>query len=145
MGAAPDDAAPYTFSDDIAAVAVTFMNATVRVQIPNSGSPDVPYDATADTGGSSTPTLIRRGPARIQKIRRPLNVNAPSEWSSAHQIRVQMPLDNTIPLVPKGAQIIVEDGGREKDLESLVYVVTMSVNSSWAALTTYECIAEITG
>lgn len=143
MGAAPDDGAAYTFSDDIAAVALTFMNATVRVEMPNSSTPDVPYDATADTGGSSTPTVLRRGPARIQKIRRPLNVNAPNEWSSAHQIRVQMALDNTVPFVPKGAHVVVEDGGREHNLEALTYIVTMSVNSSWAALTTYECIAEI--
>lgn len=144
MGAAPDDGAAPTFSDDIAAVARTFMNATVRVEIPNASAPDAPYDPLADTGGSSTPTVIRRGPARVQKIRRPLNVNAPTEWSSAHQIRVQMELDNSVPFVPKGAHLVVEDGGREIDLEVLTYIVTMSVNSSWAALTTYECIAEIT-
>jgi hypothetical protein len=119
------------------------MNATVRVESPNTATPDVPYDPAADTGGSTTPTVIRRGPARIQKIRRPLNVNAPNEWSSAHQIRVQMPLDTSVPFVPKGAHVVVEDGGREPDLEALTYIVTMSVNSSWAALTTYECIAEI--
>lgn len=143
MGAAPDDGVLGDFSDAIAAVATQFMNATVRVEIPNSATPDAPYDPTADTGGSSAPTVIRRGPARVQKIRRPLNVNAPTEWSSAHQIRVQMPLDNSIPFVPKGAHIVVEDGGRDKTLEALTYIVTMSVNSSWAALTTYECIAEI--
>lgn len=143
MGAAPDDGARDDFSTAIGTIAQTFMNATVRVEAPNTATPDAPYDAMADTGGSTTPTVLRRGPARIQKIRRPLNVNAPNEWSSAHQIRVQMPLDNTIPFVPKGSHVVVEDGGNDKALEALTYIVTMSVNSSWAALTTYECIAEI--
>lgn len=143
MGAMPDDGARDDFSAAIGAIAQTFMNATVRVQTPNSATPDAPYDATADTGGSTTPTVIRSGPARIQKIRRPLNVNAPNEWSSAHQIRVQMALDPSVPFVPKGSQVVVVDGGNDKTLEALTYIVTMSVNSSWAALTTYECIAEI--
>jgi hypothetical protein len=143
MGAAPDPGAIGDFPGDIAAIATQFMNATVRVEMPNTNQVTVPFDPIGDTGGTSVPTVIRRGPARVQKIRRPLNIAAPNEWSSSHQIRVQMALDNTVPLVPKGAIIVVEDGGRETDLQELTYVVTMSVNSSWAALTTYEAVAEI--
>lgn len=134
---------PGDWSGTIAAKALPFMNATVRIVDPKSTT-TTPYDPVSDTGGTRAPTLIREGPARIQKIRRPLGISAPDQWSSSHQIRIQMPLDNTVPLVGKGMQLIVLDGGNEKDLEELLYVVTMSVNSSWAALATYEATAEIT-
>jgi hypothetical protein len=140
MPALPTPGTVKDWSAIITTKALPFMNATVQVVKPN---PPTPYDPVTDTGGDAVPTIIRTGPARIQKIRRPLNIAAPKEWSTSHQIRVQMPLDNTVPLVTKGMQIIVLNGGKETDLEQLVYEVTMSVNSSWAALSTYEAIAEI--
>lgn len=142
MPALPAPGTVKDWSALITAKAVPFMNARVQIINPNS-SVVTEYDPLTDTGGESVPTVIREGRARVQKIRRPLNVNAPNEWSSSHQIRVQMELDNTVPLVSKGMQIVVLDGGKETDLEQLVYVITMSVNSSWAALTTYEAVAEI--
>lgn len=143
MGAAPDPGAMADWPGIIAANVAPYMNATVQIVDPQTSVITTPYDPATDTGGDSTPLVIRQGPAFIQKIRRPLRVPGPNEWSSTHEFSITMALDNTVPLVSKGMQIIVLDGGREKDLEALTYIVTMSADSSWAPLSTYMCIAEI--
>lgn len=120
-----------------------FYNGYIQIVDPNSGSA-TPYDVDTDTGGTTTPILIREGAARITKVRRPKQINGTAKSVTASGYRFQMELDPLAPFISEGMIVVVTDGGKEPQLTQLTYVVLASLNESWAALTTIETIAELT-
>lgn len=128
----------------VGAVLAPFFNAQIQIVNPNSASV-TDYDPDTDTGDTIAPVLICTSPARITKVRFPKEAQTPVSTTGVSRFRFQLPRDPTRPFIPAGWQVIVTDGGKETQLEQVTYTVLMSLNDSWAPITTIECQAEITG
>lgn len=131
------------WSQVIADKLAPMFNATIQIVNPNTAS-HTPWDPDTDAGGVDAPTVVWEGLARITKVRFPKQVPTPTEMAGASRFRFQLPRDPNRPFIPAGYQIFVVDGGKEPQLEQLTYVIIMTLNDSWAPITTIETEAEIT-
>lgn len=132
-----------TFKD--AQVADLMFNAKIVIYDPHSDQATA-YDAFADTGAGVTPTVVmpeRR--ARIQELksRSAVHINGSGVWGTYRLFRFETDLLPGDPLIRKGLELRVTDGGKDPSLTSFAYEVMTSVNSSWAPIRTIECITEL--
>jgi len=116
-------------------------NAEVEIVDPNIG--EQTWDEFTNTYGSSTETVLWSGKARIQPIKSETLPDLDVMQGSVRSIRVQVPYDATLPLIRKGLQVRVTDGGEDVVLEDLVFLVRGAVNSSYGWNRTIECDADI--
>jgi len=58
-------------------------------------------------------------------------------------VRVQVPYDPSLPLIRKGLQVKVTDGGQDAVLESIQFVVRSAINSSYGWNRTIECDVDV--
>lgn len=118
-----------------------FMNADICFYREVSASD--PYNPVTGTGGDEGIAVFWRGKARVQHLR------APREFATAYQaettrfFRFQIdPIDtwngDSLPFLPAGVKARVVTGGRDSDLESLVFVANSAINSSHMAVRTVE-------
>ena len=130
--------APYAEDDwaaEITEDARTQFNGVVTIRMPSA---EGAYNPTTDvtTPGAAGAVLIQSRPARIQHIGAPRQNDSTEGWSTEQGIRVQFEILAGDPVIPKGAEVHVEDGGRDAQLESYVFQVAKALNSSHAALRT---------
>lgn len=121
---------------EMAKTSLPWMNGTVQIVDPELA--DQQWDEWTNEYTGSSATVLWSGPARIQHLggeRGPLVGYADS---SIRGIRFQIPIDGYAGFIRKGLQVIVTDGGNDPELEQLQFVVTSSVNSSYAWLRTIE-------
>lgn len=106
--------------------AITQMNAQVTA-----------YESTI-TSGVEAIAVIWSGKARVQHIREPRDATQSYGESKTRRFRFQLDPDDVPPFFPSGTTFRVTDGGRDPQLEGLVYVVDSAVNSSHMAVRTVE-------
>lgn len=109
-------------------IAITQMNAWV-----------VFYSSVIDNATQTESiSVIWEGKARVQHLREPRDASTVYEVSKLRRYRFQLDPDDEPPFFPSGVTARVLDGGRNPDLELLVYVVDSAVNSSHRAVVTVE-------
>ena len=126
---------PADWEDAILQAAIPFMNAEVCFY---EEVPGTPYNPVTGTGGSTEIDVLWRGKARVQHIRSPREFNTQYQAGSTRFFRFQLDPADSPPQIPFGAKARVLDGGRDADLESLVYIVNSAINSSHMAVRTVE-------
>lgn len=132
------------WQDAILDAAKQFMNAEVCFYREVEGAP---YDPISGTGGDAGIAVFWRGKARVQHLR------APREFAEAYQAEAtrffRFQIDpsepgNSLPKLPSGVKARVIEGGRDSDLESLVFVTNSGINSSHMAVRTVELSSNMT-
>jgi hypothetical protein len=107
-----------------------WLNASIQIVDPNVASGTWNEWTNQKVGGG--PTVIWSGPARIQQLVTDRMYDVGFSQTAIRGIRVQVPLDVSQGFIRKGLQIVVTDGGNDYELESLQFVITSAVNSSYA-------------
>lgn len=129
---------------DFAAIAVEMRGAVARwynadIQIIDPNLREQTWNEFTNSYGASTESVIWSGKARVQPVGSERLTDLQIAQGSVRAVRFQVPYDATLPLIREGLQIIVTDGGEDVVLESLMFVVTGSVNSSYGWNRTIEC------
>lgn len=128
-------------SDEMRATMQHWFNATIQIVDPNVE--DVEWDVYSNTQSAGTKTVIWSGPARVQHLKNDSMPIVGYSQTNIRGIRIQLPYDAQLGLIRKGLQVIVTDGGSDPVLEQLGFVITSSVNSSYAWNRTIECEVDL--
>lgn len=90
---------------------------------------------------STEESVLWSGPARLQPIglTGARMVMLPAMQGSIKNIRVQVPYDESLPLIRKGLQIKVVSGGEDAVWSNMRMIVNSAVNSSYGWNRTIEC------
>lgn len=126
---------------EMANTAHLWMNASVDIVDPNTGSGT--WDVYTNTETGETPTVLWSGPARVQHVGGNANPNVGYVQTGVHQVRVQVPLDVDAGFIRKGLQVRVTNPGNDYALEDMVFTVIGTINSSYAWLRTIMCEADL--
>lgn len=118
-----------------------WFNATIQIVDPNVE--DVEWDVYTNTQTGGTKTVLWSGPARVQHLKSDTTPVVGFSQTDIRGIRIQLPYDAELGLVRKGLQVIVTDGGSDPILEQLGFVVTSSINSSYAWNRTIEAEVDL--
>jgi hypothetical protein len=86
--------------------------------------------------------IIYQGKARVQPIRESRQQDIGIAQGALRGIRVQLPYDADIDFIQKGFEVRVIDGGEDKLLESLKFVVRSAINGSYGWNRTIDCDAD---
>jgi hypothetical protein len=130
------------WSDVIATKSANFYNGEIQIVDLNSDS-ITDYDGFSDTGGESSPVLLWQGAARITNVRRPRELNTTYESRFTSGYRFQVAMDDTLPFLREGLNVIVVNGGNDTQLENMCFVIAMGAGGSWATSRTIETNTEI--
>ena len=128
-------------STEMRSTMLPWMNGTVQIVDPNIGEQE--WNAFTNEYSTDTAEVLWQGPARIQHLSAETMPYVGSSQISVRGIRLQVPMDAELGFVRKGLQVIVIDGGSDPELEQLQFVVTSSVNSSYAWGKTIECEVDV--
>jgi hypothetical protein len=112
-------------------------NAEIEIIDPNLAEQN--WDEFTNEFIGNPETIVWSGPARVQPIKIEKTPNLEIMQGAVKGIRFQVPYDASLPLIRKGLQIRVTDGGEDPVLEKLVFLVRSSVNSSYGWNRTIEC------
>jgi len=129
---------------DFAAIALEMRDTAARwynaeVQVFDPNMEQLVWDAATNTYTGDPEVAIWSGKARIQPVRTARTADLGIMQGSIQGIRVQVPYDESVGLIRKGLQVRVLNGGENKVLESLEFVVREAINSSYGWNTTIEC------
>ena len=116
-------------------------NATVEIIDPNLE--DQTWDPITNTYSGDSDVVLWSGSARVQPIGADRMPDLTVMQGGIRGIRVQVPYDASLPLIRKGLQVKVTDGGEDHVLESLQFVVNSAVNSSYGWNRTIECDVDV--
>lgn len=125
-------------SEAMRSVLRPWFNATIEIINPDiTGGA---YNRSTNTK-VRTPEIIWSGPARIQAMRWPNVATARQEAISSRTVVFHLPLsDDSAPeLIHEGWRVRVVDGGLAPEFEGGLFVITTSVNSSYAWDRRIEC------
>ena len=133
---------------DFAAIAVAMRGTVARwynaeIQIIDPNTRDQTWDMETNTFTNSPASVLYTGPARIQPIGTDKMPDLGITQGGTRGIRVQVPYDASLPLIRKGLQVKVTNGGEDHVLESLQFVVSSAVNSSYGWNRTIECDVDV--
>lgn len=128
-------------SAEMRSTMVHWFNASIQIVDPNVG--DVEWDVYTNTQVGGTKTVVWSGPARVQHLKADSMPTVGFSQTDIRGIRIQLPYDAEIGLIRKGLQVIVTDGGSDPILEQLGFVVTSSINSSYAWGRTIEAEVDL--
>ena len=119
-----------------------FFNGNITIYNPNIQ--DGAFDVWKNTVAGRSHTELWTGSARIQPVRWPVMVTGKAEQSAYKAVRFQIPLDADIDttVVREGMRIQVNNGGRFKDIENMLFVVTAATNSSFAFNRTIDAVVD---
>jgi hypothetical protein len=92
------------------------------------------FDRMANTKDRDEPDVLWAGPARIQAMRWPNVATARQEAISARTVVFHIPVSEDVPphMIREGFRVHVVDGGMSPEFEDGLFVITTSVNSSYA-------------
>jgi hypothetical protein len=116
-------------------------NAEVEIIDPNIREQD--WDEFTNEFIGNPETIIWSGSARVQPIKIEKTPDMEIMQGGVKGVRVQIPYDANLPLIRKGLQVRVTDGGEDAVLENLVFLVRSSVNSSYGWNRTIECDVDV--
>lgn len=133
---------------DFAAIAVEMRGAVARwynatIQIIDPNTRDQAWNLTTNTFTNNPATVLYTGPARIQPVGADKMPDLGITQGGTRGIRVQVPYDANLPLIRKGLQVKVTNGGEDHVLESLQFVVSSAINSSYGWNRTIECEVDV--
>ena len=128
-------------SAEMRSTMLPWMNGTVQIVDPNIGEQQ--WDAFTNEYSTDTTQILWQGPARIQHLSSTQTPDVGMSQIGVRGIRLQVPMDAELGFVRKGLQVIVIDGGSDPELEQLQFVVTSSINSSYAWGKTIECEVDV--
>jgi hypothetical protein len=127
---------------EMRAISERWYNAEIEIVDPETN--DQVWDVKTNKYTGDVETVLWSGKARIQQIRGASEYVAGVGQVSTRPVRFQVPYDEELPLIRKGLQIRVTDGGEEKVLETLSFVVEGTINSSYGWNRTIECYVDLT-
>lgn len=116
-------------------------NAEIEIIDPKNRELSGEWDPVTNDYEDVPDEMVWSGPARIQ----PIGItgarltNMAVMQGSIKNIRVQVPHDEELPLIRKGLEIKVVDGGEDQVLNDLRMIVNSAVNSSYGWNRTIEC------
>jgi hypothetical protein len=116
-------------------------NAEIEIIDPNSG--EELWDEYTNEYINDSATVLWSGHARIQHLRDARTPDMVITQGAIHPIRVQVPYDAELPLIRKGLQVKVTDGGEDAVLPTLQFVVRSAINSSYGWNRTIECDVDV--
>jgi hypothetical protein len=116
-------------------------NATVQIIDPNLE--DQSWDPETNAYSGNSAVVIYSGSARIQPIGTDRTPAVDFAQAGVRGIRVQVPYDASVPLIRKGLQVKVTNGGQDVVLETLQFVVSSAINSSYGWNRTIECDVDV--
>jgi len=128
-------------STEMRSTMLPWMNGTIQIVDPNIGEQE--WNAFTNEYSIDTSEVLWQGPARIQHLSGETMPVVGMSQIGVRGIRLQVPFDAELGFVRKGLQVIVIDGGSDPELEQLQFVVTSSVNSSYAWGKTIECEVDV--
>lgn len=131
---------PANWEDAIRDAAIQFMNGTVCFYEEIVA---VPYDPITGNGGEVGVDILWSGKARIQQIRSPRQFDTEYQADASRYFRFQLDPEDNPPQIPFGTKARVLDGGRDADLQSLIYVTNSAINSSHMAVRTVELVSNM--
>lgn len=120
-------------SQEMQPVSEATFNASIQIINPDSRSGT--YDRFTNTRvGATGPTVLWEGPARIQAMRWPNVATAKGEAVSLRTVVFHIPrqIDIDVEFIREGLRIHVLSGGSAPEFENGIFVITTSVNSSYA-------------
>lgn len=109
------------------------------VQIIDPNLENLNWDPATNAYSNNPEVVLWSGKARIQPIRDARTPDLEIMQGSIQSIRVQIPYDPSLPLIRKGLQVRVTDGGEDAVLEELEFTVRSAINSSYGWNRTIEC------
>lgn len=118
-------------SEEMQPAVEDWFNATIEIVKPDIGGGA--FDRAANTK-QRTPEVIWTGSARIQAMRWPNVATARQEAIAARTVVFHLPVseDADPALIHEGWRIRVLDGGMSPEFEGGLFVITGSVNTSYA-------------
>ncbi len=128
-------------STEMRSTMLPWMNGTIQIVDPNIGEQE--WNEFTNEYATNTSEVLWQGPARIQHLSSETMPYVGMSQISVRGIRLQVPMDAELGFVRKGLQVIVIDGGSDPELEQLQFVVTSSINSSYAWGKTIECEVDV--
>ena len=116
-------------------------NAEIEIIDPKNRELSGEWDPVTNDYEEFPDEVIWEGPARIQPIglTGARLTNMAVMQGSIKNIRVQVPYDEELPLIRKGLEIRVVDGGQDQVLNDLRMIVNSAINSSYGWNRTIEC------
>jgi hypothetical protein len=134
---------------DFAAIARE-MRATValwynaEIEIVDPSLREQMWDEFTNEYIGSSEDVIWTGSARVQPLSSvALLPDIDIMQGAIRKVRIQVPFDSSMPLIRKGLEIRVTNGGEDLILEDLVLVVRSAINSSYGWNRTIECDADV--
>ena len=128
-------------SAEMRSTMLNWFNATIQIVDPNVE--EVEWDVYTNTQSGGTKTVLWSGPARVQHLKSDSMPTVGFSQTDIRGIRIQLPYDAELGLIRKGLQVIVTDGGSDPILEQLGFVISSSINSSYAWSRTIECEVDL--
>lgn len=92
------------------------------------------FDRATNTKDRPAPDILWSGPARIQAVRWPNVATTRQEAVSARAVIFHIPLSEEVDptMIREGFRVHVTDGGMAPEFEGGLFVITASVNTSYA-------------
>ena len=116
-------------------------NAEIEIIDPKNRELSGEWDPVTNDYASFPGEVVWSGSARIQPIG-PTGArmtNMAVMQGAVKSVRVQVPYDEELPLIRKGLEIKIVDGGEDQVLNDLRMIVNSAVNSSYGWNRTIEC------
>ena len=126
---------------EMRAITARWYNAEVEIIDPNLR--DQTWDMATNEFTNEPKAVVWSGKARVQPIRQASMPELNVLQGGVQGVRVQVPYDPSLPLIRKGLQLRVTDGGQDAVLETLVFVVRSAINSSYGWNRTIECDVDV--
>ena len=116
-------------------------NAEVEIIDPKNRALSGEWDPVTNDYEDVPDEVLWTGPARIQPIglTGARLTNMAVMQGSIKNIRVQVLYDEELPLIRKGLEIRIVDGGQDQVLNDLRMIVNSAINSSYGWNRTIEC------
>ena len=133
---------------DFAAIALEMRSTVARwynaeIEIIDPNLREQTWNMATNSYGASTESVVYSGKARVQPISSSQDPDITIGQAGIRAVRIQVPYDAALPLVRKGFQVRVTDGGEDAVLETIKFVVKSGINSSYGWNRTIECEADV--
>ena len=126
---------------EMRAIIARWYNAEVEIIDPNLRSQT--WDIATNEFTNNPKAVVWSGKARVQPTRQASTPDIGVAQGAVEGVRVQVPYDASLPLIRKGLQVKVTDGGQDAVLETLQFVVRSAINSSYGWNRTIECDVDV--
>jgi hypothetical protein len=129
-------------SEEMQPVIEEWFNAEIQIIDPHieTGA----FNRVTNTKTRVAPDILWQGPARIQAVRWPNVATSRQEAVSTRTVVFHIPLSAEIDpgLIQEGYRVSVVDGAMSPEFEDGLFVITTTINSSYAWNRRIECMMD---